>query len=362
MMKLSAKGKQKQFNPQKILVIRLSAIGDAVRTAPAVSSIRNTFPNAEIHWLIEDRCADILDGFCPVDRLKQVPRRLWQKTGILNRIRLFFRFLRELRKEDYDLTIDFHGILKSGLYGWASGCPRRVGYPKPIAREWNTLFTNEKISGVPPGRISRYQRNFLMAQYFDPSAVEENPGLPISVEERETAAKFFAKYGIGQGTAVFIYPGTSEKGRYKRWPPERFGKLSDLIQLKLQLPVVVGWGPGEEEIIDRLLAAANEVPIVLPPTTMKELAAFIGDSRVFIGGDTGPMHIASLMGTPVITVFGPSDPLINEPARFTPFRIVSAAVECAPCRNKQCRHLTCLTSVTPQMVMDALKELLLEQG
>lgn len=340
-------------------MIRLSAIGDAVRTAPAIHAIQNMFPDAVIHWLVEDRCADILTAFPGVE-LKLVPRRAWKKMGVCKQISSFFRFIRELRGEHYDLVVDFHGILKSGLYARLSGCKRRVGYSKGIAKEWNTLFTNEKIPGVS-GPLSRYARNFLLARYFSPTATEQNPGLPVSFDDRKMAEKFLAKCGIGLKSAAFLYPGTSARGRYKRWSPENYAKLSDMIQLTLQIPVLVGWGPGEEEIVDRLMEAANELPIVLPATTMKELAAFIGASRVFIGGDTGPMHIASLMGTPVVTIFGPSDPVINEPARFTPFRIVTASVDCSPCRNKKCSHLKCLTAVTPDMVMDALREILSEE-
>ncbi len=347
--------------PEKILVIRLSAIGDAVRTAPAVYAIRRTFPDAVIHWLVEDRCADILTDFPMVDKLKLVPRRIWKKMGILKRISSFFCFIRKLRRENYDLVVDFHGILKSGLYGRLSGCKRRIGYPKEIAKEWNTLFTNEKIPAVS-GPLSRYTRNFLMARYFDTNVTEINPGLPVSSDDKQIAQDFLAKYGIGLQSAVFLYPGTSARGRYKRWAPGNYAKLSDMIQLKLQMPVLIGWGPGEEEIVDQLMENASEAPVILPATTMKELAAFIGASRVFIGGDTGPMHIASLMGTPVVTIFGPSDPVINKPARFTPFRIVTASVDCSPCRNKKCSHLKCLTAVTPNMVMDSLKAVLSEQN
>jgi len=347
--------------PQKILVIRLSAIGDAVRTAPAVHAIRRRFPDAVIHWLVEDKCADVLDGFAGVDELKLVPRRVWKKMGILKRISSFFRFIRELRGEKYDMVVDFHGILKSGLYARLSGCKRRVGYGPEIAKEWNTLFTNEKIAGVS-GPLSRYDRNFLLARYFDPDAVEQNPGLPIPADDKQTATEFLSQYGIGFQSAAFLYPGTSPRGRYKRWAPENYAKLSDMIQLTLHMPVLVGWGPGEEEIVDRLMETASEAPVILPATTMQELAAFIGASRVFIGGDTGPMHIASLMGTPVVTIFGPSDPIVNEPARFTPFKIVTASVDCSPCRNKKCNHLKCLTAVTPEMVMDSLKAVLSEQN
>ncbi len=351
---------QRSADPGKILVVRLSAVGDVVRTVPAVHAIRKRFPESRIHWLVEDRCAEMIDGLDCIDATVQVPRRQWKKTGPLGKIRGFFRFTRKLRTEGYDLFIDMHGILKSGLYGAMARIPRRTGYPRGIAKEWNTLFSTETIP-VEPERMSRYERNFLMARYFDPDAEEIRPPLPLDEGDRKFAREFFREHELDPEFTAFIYPGTSPRGRYKRWMPERYGELVDRLA-EAEFRCIIGWGPGEEPIVETLTAAASNSPVVPPLTTLKQLAALIESSRVFIGGDTGPMHMASLLGTPVVTIFGPSDPVINEPARFTPFRIVRSGVDCSPCRNKDCDHLSCLTAITTDHVMASTKELLTETG
>lgn len=353
-------GIRDQYDPKKILVVRLSAVGDVVRTVPAVQAIRNRFPDSTIHWLVEDRCAEMIHGLNCIDATVQVPRRRWKKIGALGKLRGFLQFTRELRQAHYDLYIDIHGILKSGLYGAMARIPRRVGYPRGIAKEWNTLFSTEIIP-AKPRRMSRYERNFLMARYFDPEAREMRPALPLDEHDRNFAREFLRKQGLGSGGFAFLYPGTSPRGRYKRWLPERYGQLVDQLAA-LDIPCLVGWGPGEEPIVESLRATASAQPVIPPLTTLKELAALIESARVFIGGDTGPMHMASLLGTPVVTIFGPSDPVINEPARFTPFRIVRANADCSPCRKKNCDHLTCLTEITPDQVMSATTDLLHETG
>ncbi len=342
---------------EKILVCRLSAIGDVVRTAPSVAALRKVFPDCRIDWLVEDRCAEMITGLKYIDGLKIVPRRKWKKLSLFPKIRDYFRFINEeLKRENYDLFIDFHGILKSGLYGYFAKIPLRLGYQKPIAKELNTLFTNYKIEKVEK-KLSRYDRNFLIPLHFDKDLKQEKAELPIGEENREFATKWLKENGLKEKNYAFVYPGTSAKGRYKRWMPENYGKLCDLIYEKLNLPCVIGWGPGEEGIVEKLVQSAKNRVFVLPLTTMKQLSAFIEKALVFIGADTGPMHISSLVNTPVITIFGPSDPVINRPAEFTPFSVTYANWHCSPCRNKKCKTLDCLKAITPEIVFDETEEM-----
>ncbi|BBB33584.1 heptosyltransferase [Thermotomaculum hydrothermale] len=343
---------------EKILVCRLSAIGDVVRTVPSVAALRKIFPDCKIDWLVEDRCAQIITGLEYIDNLKIVPRRKWKRLGLLSKIKGYFNFINsEIESEDYDLFVDFHGILKSGLYGYFAKIPVRLGYRKPIAKELNTLFTNYKIEKVEK-KLSRYERNFLIPLHFDKNLKQEKAKLPIGEDNRKFAEEWLKENGLSEKEYAFIYPGTSAKGRYKRWMPENYGKLCDLIYRKLNLPCVIGWGPGEEEIVEKLVSSAKNRVYVLPLTTMKQLSAFIEKAKIFIGGDTGPMHISSLVNTPVVTIFGPSDPIINQPATFTPFKIVYANWHCSPCRNKKCKTLDCLKAISPEKVVEEIEKLL----
>ncbi len=345
---------------KKILVCRLSAIGDVVRTIPSVAALRELFSDCEIHWLVEDRCAEIIKGLEYIDKLKIVPRRKWKNRSLAGKIRGFLEFLNsEIKNENYHLFIDFHGILKSGIYGFMSGIPLRLGYQKPIAKELNTLFTNIKIEKHHP-RISRYERNFLIPLHFDKNLKQQKANLPISNSNRNFASTYLKNKGIKEKEFVFIYPGSSKKGRYKRWKPNYYGALCKIIDERLKMPCLIGWGPGEEWIVEEIEKTSDKKAIPLPETSLKQLSAFIEKAKIFVGGDTGPMHIASLVNTPVITIFGPSDPIINEPAPFTPFKIVYANWHCSPCRNRKCKSLECLEAITPEDVFKPIKNILKE--
>ncbi len=342
---------------EKILVCRLSAIGDVVRTVPSVATLRKIFPECKIDWLVEDRCAEIIEGLEYIDNLKIVPRKKWKQLSIFSKTKAYFEFVkREIENEQYQLFIDFHGILKSGLYGYFSKIPLRIGYQKPISKELNTFFTNYKIEKVEK-KLSRYDRNFLIPLHFDKNIQQEKANLPIGNENREFASNWIKTNNLTEKNYAFIYPGTSARGKYKRWNAERYGKLCDYLSDRLDLPCVVGWGPGEEAIIEKLKENSNTKILVLPLTTIKQLAAFIEKAKIFIGGDTGPMHISSMVGTPVVTIFGPSDPVINQPANFTPFEIVYANWHCSPCRNKKCKTLDCLKAITPEHVFEKVQNL-----
>ncbi len=342
---------------KKILVARLSAIGDVVRTIPSVNAIREIFKDSTIHWLIEDRCAEIITGLSCIDDLKIIPRRKWKKLGVFSQLKEFKKFTKELKNENYDIYIDFHGIIKSGLYGCFANIPLRVGYPKGISKEGVSFFYNQLIE-KKEGKMSRYERNFLIPQHFDNTVMEKHIPLPLSEQDKEFAIQFLTEHNLIEKQFVFMYPGTSKVGRYKRWMPERFGQLASLIYQNHNLKTVIGWGPGEEALVEKMLETGKECSIPLPLTTMKQLSAVIEKAKLFVGGDTGPMHISSFVKTPIVTILGPSDPVLNKPASFTPFRIVYANVDCSPCRNKKCSHLKCLTAISPQEVLNNCQEFL----
>ncbi|MBP1627607.1 MAG: rfaC 2 [Holophagaceae bacterium] len=343
--------------PKKILVIRLSAIGDVVRTVPSVLALRSLYPQATIHWLVEDRCAEIITGLEGIDGLRIAPRRAWNKLKGLARFRAMLAFGRELKAEGYDLVVDFHGVAKSGFLAFLTRSPRRVGYPKGIAKEGAHIFLTERVPLVA-GRLSRYDRNFLLPRYFDPAVAEPEPTLPIGEGDRSMALGFLAEHGLVPKGYAFLYPGTSKVGAYKRWPAESFGRVADLVWERFGVPAVIGWGPGEEEMVERLVKAAKHPVHVLPLTSMKEMAAVLEQARIYIGGDTGPLHIASLVHTPALAIYGPSDPVLNEPWRKTPFRIVRTGIDCSPCRNRKCDHLSCLRLLEPERVAAVVSELL----
>jgi heptosyltransferase I len=341
----------------KILVSRLSAMGDVVRTVPAVKALREFFSTSEMHWLVEDRCAPIVDGLKYVDRIRIVPRREWSRLPPRRRPAALLNFVRSLRTERYDLYLDFHGLFKSGAYGYLAGIPRRLGYPRGLAREFNFLLTTEKVP-APTGRLSRYERNHLIPRHFAPNSRIERADLPITPEDEEFALRLIEREGLQSGEFAVFYPGTSPRGRLRRWPPERYGAAIRALWSRRGLPTVVGWGPGEESLVDEVLSYVGGRAAIPPATSLRQLAAVIRKAAVFVGGDTGFLHVASMVGTPVVAILGPSDPVVNEPGPFTPFRLLHAGVDCSPCRRRLCRGRECMNAVTPDMVIVAVEDLL----
>ncbi len=348
----------------RILIIRLSAIGDIVRTLPAVHALRERYPRAYISWVVEEKARDILLYQPEIDEVIVFQRKRWGK-GILNpltfarTIREVYQFIKELRDKRHNVALDFHGILKSGLISYLSGARERVGYERGFCKEWNHLFNNRRVSPRSK-RISRFERNFALIGFMGVGGVRGGMRLHVSREDVDYVDQFLGKRDQEvSGPLIAIHPGTSPTTPYKRWPPERYGELADRLVDELGASVLFTWGPGEKPVVDEVRARMRRDSIVAPETaSLRQLAALFRRCSLYIGGDTGPMHIASLVGTPVVGIFGPTDPIVNAPYEGTPHIVVRKNVPCSPCRNTGCKHRECMKTVSTQDVFGAAKALL----
>jgi ADP-heptose:LPS heptosyltransferase len=343
-------------SPPKILVARLSALGDIVRAVPAVAAIARACPNSIIDWLVEDRHAAIIEGLPDVRRLQIVPRGSWARLPLLQRAAAVSEFIAGLRAERYDVYVDFHGLFKSGLYGLLAGIPRRIGFPHGLARELNNLMSTERVA-APVGPISRYTRNLLMARHFDAHARLEPTDLPLTPSDRAFAESTMRALGLRPRAFAVLHPGTSTAGRLKQWLPERYADLAARLPAERALQPVLAWGPGEAPLVAEIAGRCAPAPVVLPATSPRQEAAIIASAAMFVGGDTGFLHVASLVGTPSVAIFGPSDPVVNAPVEFTEFRLVRGGVDCSTCRRGQCATRACMKAITVPMVLDAIAEM-----
>jgi ADP-heptose:LPS heptosyltransferase len=156
---------------------------------------------------------------------------------------------------------------------------------------------------------------------------------------------------------IAIHPGTSVKTFYKRWMPDRYGQLADRLVHELQATVIFTWGPGEFEWVEGIRKEMKNPSILSPRTeSLTELGEVLRRCDLYLGGDTGPMHIASMTKTPVVVIYGPTDPIVNEPLGV--HKKVRKEVGCSPCRNRSCKDLTCLRSITVDDIIKATKEIL----
>jgi ADP-heptose:LPS heptosyltransferase len=340
-------------------VIRLGAVGDVVRTLPAVSSLRAAYAGAHLAWLVEPAAASAVQDqpwideviVFPRDRLtaalrRRAPAEAWQTIS---------GFLRGLRRRRFDLVVDFHGILRSALLGALSGARRRIGYARPFSRELAWCFATDRAQ-LPPVRISRFERNSELVRYL---AVAAPPApAPLRVDPARLA-RVVAELGPGGAPAV-IHPGTSDDTPYKRFPVAGYARVARALAREDGVRSIVSAGPARADraLAEAVVAASQGGASLAPATpTLADLAVLFAASRLYIGSDSGPMHVASLVGTPVVQLLGPTDPIENQPWGETPSRQVRIPIPCSPCR-RGCAAATCMRSIPPEAVLAAARDLL----
>jgi lipopolysaccharide heptosyltransferase I len=327
----------------RILVIRLSALGDVVHALPMLDALRRAAPDAHIGWLVEEKAASLLAGHPQIDRLWIAPRA--QMAGLLRSGRAiaalgeFARFVSDLRAARYELAIDAHGNARSSLLALCSGAPRRIGFAHGHAKEgagW--LYTDR----VKPAHRLKVQRalDLLPPLGIDPRGARAVLGIPDA--SREWARAQVA--ALGGRPVVALHPGVSDAGAIKQWDPERFGATAARLARERSARCLVTWGPGERELALRVVAAAHGCALLGPETgSILDLAALYQACDLVIGADTGPLHLAAALGVPVVGLYGPKDPAIYAPwdARTgAAAPVVTKPVHCSPCNRRTCANGT----------------------
>jgi lipopolysaccharide heptosyltransferase I len=346
----------------KILVLRLSAVGDVIRALPAVKALKAYHPFSSITWIVEESSKALLESQPEINDVILFPRKKWtdgmrSARGVWETIGGIRRFISDLRQKKFDVVLDFHGTLKSGLISFFSGSPKRIGFDRKSSKEGNSIFSNIKVN-LPEERISRFKKNFALLKGMGLEVEAFNSELYIPTKDKEYVDSFFKSLPIPlKRPMIAIHPGTSVKTFYKRWMPDRYGQLADRLVHELQATVIFTWGPGEFEWVEGIRKEMKNPSILSPRTeSLTELGEVLRRCDLYLGGDTGPMHIASMTKTPVVVIYGPTDPIVNEPLGV--HKKVRKEVGCSPCRNRSCKDLTCLRSITVDDIIKATKEIL----
>jgi len=343
---------------ERILVIRLGAVGDVVRTLPAVSALRRAYPDAEITWLVEAASQSALCDQPWIDRVLVFPRpelsAALRAARLPHTWRIATRFARELRRGRFDLVLDFHAIAKSAILAQVSGASLRISYARPFAREGAHWLTRHRAE-LSCERVSRFARNLALVRYLGTDAVPEPNPFRVGEPNRR-----WAREQLGEGLpAVIVHPGTSAATPHKRWAREGYATVSRSLASRGYIPwITYGPDPGERAAAADVAVRSGATARLAPPTpTLAKLAALLACARLYIGADTGPLHVASLVGTPVVQILGPTDPVENAPYPETPARCVRVPVACSPCR-RGCAARVCMRVVSPAAVLGAAWELL----
>lgn len=282
--------------PRRILIIRMGAIGDVVNALVLASVLKEHDPEVEIAWAVHGLSLPFVEGHPAIDRC-----HLWRKGGGFAGFRAF---LGELRRERYDLAIDLQRLAKSSAVARLSGARRVLGYDRHRAKEQSWLLTKERI---PTADVRRHMvRHYLeFAEYLgvpDPQPIFRFPEFP---EAAQWARDFVAPFG---DRPLLVNMGASKAAR--RWSPQRFGQLAAALHERTNRTVLLVGGPDELATADEARAEIRSVPGIVDmigTTTLPQLLELLRHVAVFIGGDTGPMHMAVAVGRHVVGIFGPSD-------------------------------------------------------
>ena len=340
-----------------ILIIKLSAVGDVIHTLPSLAALRKLCPEANITWVVEDASADLISGHPYLDRVMVSHRKQWirdlKKGRITRPIREIRNFINDLRTQSYDLVIDFHGLMKSAVVVLLSSGKRKLGYDS--MQELSGLFLNEKIpEDMNKHAVDRYL-DFL--KYLGADVRQPEFLIPVGEENINRVDELLQRNYIDKkGRFVAVSP--VALWDTKLWADEKFAALCDRIAEDLKVSIIFTGTERDKLAHIQSLMKAPSVNLG-GETTLRDLAYLYQRSALLITTDSGPMHLAAAMGTPVIALFGPTDP-----SRTGPYGkghvVMRTDLSCSPCFLKKCDSMACMSGITIEEVFDAAKEKLSE--
>lgn len=381
----------------RLLIVRLGALGDIVHALPAAAALRDAYPDARLDWLVDAKHRAVLDLIPILDTRIVLDTRRWSGP------RAPLAVIRTLRRANYDAAFDLQGLIKSAALARASGALRVIGYARPQLREpaasacyseqvdaSDTTHVVDKSlallravgigGGGDGGRplasptirtghadSSRRERDAAsVAHDADAPTGGQVPGrraLRFPLEEPASPVPACTRQLLGlwpDEPFVVINPGAAWPN--KRWPAERFGALAREVRARHGLKSAVLWGPGEETLAAQVAASSSGAAEMAPATTVAEVVSLVRAARLVVSGDTGPIHLAAAVGTPVVGLYGPTDPRRNGP--WSPAdESVSRFERCACHHQRRCRIAAwCLADITLDEVLDAVGRRLARGG
>lgn len=303
---------------QRLLIVRLSAMGDVLHALPPVAALRELLPEATIGWVIEERWAELLcspaaaffgarsDQRPLVDFVHGVDTRAWRRALFSDATWSAARLsVTGMRSSQYDVALDFQGAIRSGVLARLSGAPAVYGFAQPRENAASMFYTRQ----VQAAGLHVVEQNLSLARAF---VGQDLPTATAKLPRYEPAEKSVVDKlkAVGADSYAILNPGAGWGA--KQWPAHRYGEVAKLLAGQTGLRSVINFGPGEEELARAVeLASAGAAKGII--ANISELIALTRGARLFIGGDTGPMHLAALLRVPVVAIYGPTNPTRNGP-------------------------------------------------
>jgi heptosyltransferase-1 len=335
----------------RILLVKLSSFGDVLHALPTLEALRDAYPRAQITWLVEAAYAPLLSRHPALDEVWLAPRLRPQEILSGANPAILRRLIRQLRSRPYDLVLDLQGLLKSAVWVALARSPRKVGYDR--TREFSYLPLTDRVPPFDP-EAHAVRRYLNLAHYL--GAPLAQPRFRLGLAAAEVSGLMPGK--AGRPLAV-LHPGA--RWPSKHWPPASWARLAEwLTQQGFQVALT---GSGADRKLATSIAAQSQAPVLnlTGSTSLAQLAGLLQKARLAVTTDTGAMHLAAALGTPVAAIFGPTAPW-----RTGPFgeghQVVRLEMACSPCFRRQCPEPRCLTGLTPEMVAAACEKILSKAG
>lgn len=324
-----------RFNPTSILIILHGSIGDVTRAVPLANVVRRAFPRAKLAWAVEEPSLPLVECQPAVDEVILFDRRRWWK-GI-------WPFLRRIRSGRFELVLDLQRHLKSGLVSFCSGAPHRIGFHRRNSKELNWVFNNHHIPSAGDD-ISKLRHYLQFAEYLgvDPTPIHWD--FKLTPEEEANVARHLV--AVGENFAVLFIGSRWES---KQWFPSQIADCARMVQDRCDLDIVLLGNQQDNAVAAQVLGRHGaRITNLAGRTSLREAVGIIAKARVAVGPDTGLMHIAAAVGTPVVSLWGATSPIRTGPYGFEDL-VVQGRAACVPCYRKRCPiDRLCMKSISSE--------------
>jgi len=337
----------------KILIIKLGAIGDIIHTLPALAAIRSLFPEAELSWVAEERSAEVLRGNRLIDNLIEVDTKSLRGSKVIEKMLVQGpRQLKNLRRYEFDIAIDFQGLLKSGMIAKLSGAKKRWGFARKDLREpaARVFYTN---TAKLPEMTHVVRRSLGLAAAALGAGIEDTEHrFPIFTTEEH---KIEAAEIVRRTERDFALLNPAGGWITKLWHPQKYGRLADMIWDEFGIGSIVVTGPNEAALADEVLSSSLSGKTIAIQPTLKGFYELAKLGRLYIGGDTGPTHLAIAAGTPIVGVFGPTEWWRNGSLNPDDICVERLDIGCrVDCHRRECSNWICM-DLGPETAFEAVR-------
>jgi heptosyltransferase-1 len=290
--------KPNELQSPRILITRLSAIGDNLLTFPMLVSLKHHWPQAKVLWVVDCAASQFLQHHPDIDQVIRLPK------GFLKRPQLLRQVVGQLRSFSPDIAIDPQGLFKSALLTWLSGAKTRIGFDRSQAREAAWWWYNHRVT-VGDGHM--IDKQFQLAKAAGAHLESLDFGWQVPDADRDWAQSTLDQLGLGERNYLLFNPGSAWPG--KNWSPQRFGEVAGRMGKEAGWKTMMLWGNDKElQMAQQAVAASDGHATLAPATTLVQAAALVSKARLILSGDTSVLHAATMLGRPSVSLFGPTLP------------------------------------------------------